>query len=383
MNSNLVDLFKDIAQAIRSKTGNSDKINAQNFPQKIREIGNNGNTGASLNIAYGDTEPDDTSKLWIKANKPESIVFGSNFDGVDSIETVGHLPSACDSMGCARVGNKVYLFGGNTSDTDFSNTINVFNIETQTLTTLSTTIPDSFSEMGCANVGNKIYLFGGYYYYSEYYYLSTIYEFNTETEILTKLKISLPFGYYNMSCASIGTKIYLFGGYDGSNRLNTICVFDTKMETITTLSTTLPIAYNSMGCVSIGTKIYLLGGRTATGRLDTICVFDTKMETITTLSTTLPIAYNSMGCVSIGTKIYLFGGYDGSDLNTINQFSLTHDLTQNNIEVITDYKNFFNVVNTDTMKVEIGVDSVLIGNAENKAENCEAYLYQNGTWIRV
>ena len=38
MNSNLVDLFKDIAQAIRSKTGNSDKINAQNFPQKIREI---------------------------------------------------------------------------------------------------------------------------------------------------------------------------------------------------------------------------------------------------------------------------------------------------------------------------------------------------------
>ena len=38
MNSNLVDLFKDIAQAIRSKTGNSDKINAQSFPQKIREI---------------------------------------------------------------------------------------------------------------------------------------------------------------------------------------------------------------------------------------------------------------------------------------------------------------------------------------------------------
>ena len=41
MSSNLVNLFEDIAQAIRSKTGNSDKINAQNFPQKIREIGEN------------------------------------------------------------------------------------------------------------------------------------------------------------------------------------------------------------------------------------------------------------------------------------------------------------------------------------------------------
>lgn len=38
MSSNLVNLFEDIARAIRSKTGNSDKINAQNFPQKIRDI---------------------------------------------------------------------------------------------------------------------------------------------------------------------------------------------------------------------------------------------------------------------------------------------------------------------------------------------------------
>ena len=38
MNNNLVNLFKDIAKAIRLKTGINDKIKAQDFPQKIKEI---------------------------------------------------------------------------------------------------------------------------------------------------------------------------------------------------------------------------------------------------------------------------------------------------------------------------------------------------------
>lgn len=59
MNSNLVDLFKDIAQAIRSKTGNSDKINAQNFPQKIREIGASPIPELPANLLYWTSFKDD------------------------------------------------------------------------------------------------------------------------------------------------------------------------------------------------------------------------------------------------------------------------------------------------------------------------------------
>ena len=36
--ADLKTLMEDIARAIRLKTGVSDKINAQDFPQKIREI---------------------------------------------------------------------------------------------------------------------------------------------------------------------------------------------------------------------------------------------------------------------------------------------------------------------------------------------------------
>ena len=52
--ADLKTLMEDIARAIRLKTGNSDKINAQDFPQKIREIETGGtiqkNTDVKGNI---------------------------------------------------------------------------------------------------------------------------------------------------------------------------------------------------------------------------------------------------------------------------------------------------------------------------------------------
>jgi hypothetical protein len=371
--------------------------------------------GAELNIAYGDTAPDDTSKLWIKASEPESIVFGGNFEGVESmsiLDTV--LPSAYSNMGATRIGNKIYLFGGyNTSNLQ---QIDVFDIETETIRRISSTaLPIAISNMGCASVGNKIYLFGGN---SKNGRVNQIQRFDAETETITTLNTTLPTKCSHMGCVSVGTKIYLFGGHDGSYTLGRIDVFDTETETITTLSATY--GQYAFGCASVGTKIYLFGGY----KSSRIVMFDMETQAISTLSATLSGTWQSPLCVNIGTKIYIFGtslnivdvfdtvtqsistisitndrgdlggagignkiyifgGYGSSRVNTINKFIVSKDLTQNNIEVITTDKNFFNVVNTDTMKVETGVNSVLIGNAENQAENCEAYLYQNDAWVQI
>lgn len=430
--ADLKTLMEDIARAIRLKTGVSDKINAQDFPQKIREIGNNGDTSVSLNIAYGNTEPDDTSKLWIKAKEPDSIVFGKDFEGVESIETIGNIPTAAYGMGCARVGEKIYLFGGYSGS--YLDTINVFDIKTRTIVTLNTTLPVACRGMGCISVGTKVYLFGGY---DGSNYLNTINVFDTETETITTLEnVVLPTACYYMACARVENKIYLLGGIASGTRnyLKTINIFDTETETITQLTTKLPFSGSSMGwasvgkliylfgyyyysmgaaysnsiylfdtetqnitqlsiklpavccdisCTNIGDNIYLFGGRNR-NNLNTITVFKPIDETITTLKTTLPISCYHISCINYGNEIYLFGGYSSSGyLNTTNLFSLTHELTHNNIEVITDYKNFFNIINTDIMKIEIGVNSVLIGNAENQAENCEAYLHQNDTWVQI
>ena len=136
-------------------------------------------------------------------------------------------------------------------------------------------------------------------------------------------------------------------------------------------------------CASIGTKIYLFGGYNGTAQ-NTIYEFDTETETIATLETTLPTPCSEMGCSNYGNKVYLFGGYGSSALNTINCFTLTHELTQGNIEIQSGLlKNKFNLINTENAQVEIGVENVYIGNANNEAELCEAYLHNGTEWVVI
>ena len=427
----LINELNGIGNAIREKTGGTDLIPLKEMANAIRNISGGGSSGAELNIAYGDNAPDDTSKLWIKANEPQSIVFDKNLDGVESIEILTPtLPSILYSFGCARVGNKIYIFGG--SYNGYKDTIYVFDIDAQTLSQLSVTLPTTNSELSCATVGTKIYLFGGY----NGSYLNTISVFDTVEQTITTLDVTLPtvlssstcsvldnkiylFGGSTTSkaatnsiimfdtdnqtvstlsttfpsatrgiaCARVNDKIYLFGGRGGSStstRNNKIMVFDTKTQTLATLSATLPEVRCYTNCVSVGSKIYIFGGEgggynTSTS-LNTICIFDTETQTIQTIDEVLPKATSSMGCDIYGCDIYLLGGMS---LNTINKFSITHELAENNIEVVTGFKNYFNVVNTGNMKVQVGIDSVLIGNAENQAKNCDAFLHNGTDWQQI
>jgi hypothetical protein len=92
-----------------------------------------------------------------------------------------------------------------------------------------------------------------------------------------------------------------------------------------------------------------------------------------------------MGSASIGTKVYLFGGIRSSVyLNTINVFDITHELAQGNIELQSGLlKNKFNLINTDNAQLQIGVENVYIGNENNEAELCEAYLHNGTEWVQI
>jgi N-acetylneuraminic acid mutarotase len=375
-------------------------------------------SGATFNIAYGETPPEDTSKLWIKANEPANVSVGSDIDGVESVASVGaYLPIACKEMGCARVGNKIYILGGYgssalntiqvfdietkttaTLETTLPstcrcsgcasvgnkiyilggkglNTINVFDAETETVATLATILPANCQRSGCVRVGNKIYLFGGVN-------LNTIIVFDIETEIVSTLPVTLPNNIYGMACESVGNKIYLFGGYVTGSKLNTIYEFDIETNRITTLATTLPNRVYNMGCAKVGTKIYLFGGYDGV-EYNTIYEFDTETKAITTLAVTLPNACYDVACSSYGNKIYLLGGSGYSLLNTINCFSVGFELAHNNLELQTGSNNKFNLINTDNAQVQIGVENVYVGNENNEAERVDAYLHNGTEWAVI
>ena len=402
---------------------------------KIADVSGGGSSGVELNIAYGDNAPDDTSKLWIKANEPQNITFKSDIDGVENAESLPTLLGTnLHSIASARVGKYIYLFGGRLSSG--TNGIYKFNTETETIEKLTATLPIIRYGATAVAYGTTIYIFSG----ENSNRLKDIIAFDTVTETCTTLTNTLTYVCVSSCGILVGETIYLFGGRDtASNGQSYIQLFDIPSQTATTLSTRLPESRISLAGELVGTKVYLFGGEYTTGTCkDTIYVFDTETNQISTISTTLPVAMSRMSSCVVGTKIYLFGGYNkanstdtpydtiyvfdteteeitqlpttipspccqmaseqignnvyffgGSNghyqtgYNTISKFSLTHELAENNIEVITAYKNFFNAINSNSMKLEIGVDSVLIGNAENQATNCDAFLHNGTEWQQI
>ena len=337
-------------------------------------------SGANLNIAYGDTAPSDTSKLWIKGNEPEEVTITTQ-QLLSTLSTT--LSEGTYGIGTAAVGTKIYLFGGRGNK--YLNTIQVFDTTNNTISKLSTTLPTAAFSIGTVAVGTKIYLFGGNGSNNR---LNTIQVFDTTNNTITTLSTTLPTAASGIGVAGVETKIYLFGGRSSSDPyyLNTIQVFDTTNNTISTLSTTLPTNTEGIGTAAVGTKIYLFGGNGSSGTKSTIQVFDTTNNTISTLPTTLPTNAKNIGAAAVGIKIYLFGGYVeyGVDyLNIINVFLTQIPLTANNI-LITEgqQENTFNLLSSPT-QVEISVKKVYRGNSSNIAELNDAYLYNGSVWVNV
>ena len=394
--------------------------------------GSTNSGGAELNIAYGDTPPDDTTKLWIKCDTPEAVqVLPPSLVGANAVATVSSdgeittldmvVPETIDYMATsAVVGTKMYLFGGSQT-TGNGDKIHVFDAKTSTITKLDTTLPTKIGGMASAVVGTKIYLFGG----TDGTKRNYIYVFNTETSSITKSTMTLSTASAYMASAAVGTKVYLFGG-SANSALNTIILYDLSTSTKTTLSATLPAYYYNIASAVVGTKIYLFGGTDGTNRRSDIHVFDTETNTRKKLNT-LPNAAHNMASAVIGKKVYLFGGNqtDGNSntilvfdteaneittLNTLpnasqyicamamdskvylidkssNRVAYVFDAPQESFSLAENHalvvasldKNFFALL----PNVVMGVERAYIGNANNESEPIEAALYQDGEWKTI
>ena len=388
--------------------------------------------GAEMNVAFGDTAPDDTSKRWIKTAEPESLEARLSFDFVGNEQMQAatlSLPAHVYSASASAVGKKIYIFGGGTSyskaiyvyDTEAnrfeklsvtlpkeatgnasaavgkmiyifggrsesgslgkSKAIYSFDTETQAVQTLTSTLPGDRYNMAAAAVGSKIYLFGGTYYSSGDKHSSTIYMFNAETEAITSLSARLPANTYNACAAAVGSRIYVFGGHNGSDALNTISVFDTDTQTLETLDVTLPNPVYMFSGAAVGSAIYLFGGHTGIAGLDTIVRFNAETNEVETLGATIPKKNWSTPAASIGSRIYYFDGLSSSASDhTLNTFVVNIDLPENHMLIETSGAG-----NTVRLfpNMEIGVKNVYLGNADGKGERVPAALYKDGAWTEI
>ena len=107
--NNLTDFLTGVADAIRAKKGTTALINPQNFESEIASISGGG--GGELNIAYGDTAPEDTSKLWVKTTEPDIVEISPDFGYGEAVQTTGIKSGFPTSNTTCEGGDYLYING--------------------------------------------------------------------------------------------------------------------------------------------------------------------------------------------------------------------------------------------------------------------------------
>ena len=198
-------------------------------------------------------------------------------------------------------------------------------------------------------INNKIYIFGGNkdsILFHDEMYLNYLYEFNTTTCNLAKIDLipidsdesNVPSGRKDHSMVAIGSNIYIFGGYNGTNtylgdlyKIDTTNSNSTKIDLmpIYEYESNVPSVRKEHSMVAIGSNIYIFGGYTYNvgGRDDLykIETNDTNVYNSTKITlipideyeSNIPTLRTQHSMVAIGSNIYIFGGYNGYNYDSV------------------------------------------------------------------
>lgn len=248
-------------------------------------------------------------------------------------------------MGCAEIGQKIYMFSGYEvsyhSGLDWGTFIFLFSLiflfggphgnppaqithpdkeikffdtktdnETEKNIVLNY-IPEPIYDFGCVSLGSKIYLFGGTKVVDRtqgdtLYQVSNVYEYSpAENILITKTPMNVPrtgAGY-----TVLNDKIYVAGGM-GENKqlLASLEVYD-PITNSWTLKTDMPTKRAELSCSAINGKIYAIGGcSNDTIPLNTVEIYDPATDKWKTVAPMLVPSFDISSAVRDG-KIFVFG----------------------------------------------------------------------------
>lgn len=380
--------------------------------------------GAELNIHYGDTAPEDTSKLWVKTTKPESVEISPDFGYGEAVQTTGVKSGFPTSAVTCEDGDYLYVAVSSTVKKYNKKTLEfvsnvvalsrsvinmvIFegglyytasyyhsygnsewrdaNLYYVDLNTKEETLLLQYVEhLGCSLIiyNNKVYLISGGSesssqsisgYWTHTYPINnriTVYDISLKTQET----ISYSYGCWYNKCCLIGNNVFVFGGYNreaNSAKSNIIKVnLDTK--TVTKCNAVLPIATYNMGVSNIGNYVYLSGGNKTS---QIVYRYDTVNDTIEQVNVTLEHARATCATFFNGTELYLLGSNA-----IVDKLQIDVPLSSTKLKIISDWlNNQFAVINSNSARVMIGVNKAFKGDENNKAKEVTAYVYDGVNW---
>ena len=410
-----------------------------------------GGGGADLNIDFGSTPPTDTSKLWVPlASKPDFVEcspvlnYGSMYS--EAIGTIGTNTSYITGFQNCMVGDWIYFIGPCLFDTGnydklCSKYLRRYNVKTFTLETVaqvetntgnyygyrgmcgcvvdgilyffggvrldgSSSVGDALqnysvyiydtnsgeghwqrynnvtgipraSKLSCCSIGTKIYIFGG---------LNEVdnirdtggYVFDTESLVFSGF-VSSPG--YGCSCCAVGDKIYVFGGYSNSAvyEYDTVNKTKTKKFDGNVLSSLATII---VPCININDKMFIFGNQNNSSYKFHLIQYDTTNSTCTDTGITLVSETAQTAWGMNGNDVYFFGGtsYNVTS-DRIQKFTIQTTLEKNNLFLQADFgfDNPFPLISSTKSKFTAYLRNAYLGDANNIAQLTNAYIYDAST----
>ena len=331
--------------------------------------GSDTNSVAELNIAFGYSEPKDTSMLWVRSSKPSNIVVSPEMQGIqfaDRLDTVleGLSYSEYTEWAYAAVGKRLYLFGGyyvdsGTSAVVASDAISRIDMETGETTIIDETLPHTCFGGSAVAVGNKIYIWPSQKSNYRNYY-NNVWCFDTESETISVVDGYIPAG-HRYTAVNVGNSLYRIGGMYDYNPTTAIYKFDLDTNTYEKVGD-LPNKNDGRHiAAAVGNNIYFVCSLNSAGRIGRVntednsitmiegvefesfaadggggsagetCVFaveknvyilfngflgncyycfDTESNTLTKIDNPFSFKYNDQRVVTIGSNVYFFHGMD-------------------------------------------------------------------------
>ena len=178
-------------------------------------------------------------------------------------------------------------------------------------------LPQLRSEVSVAAVGNTLYVIGGYAPAGPH---PTALDSTGAVDVSTPLvqaydvgtgrwsdRAPLPRGLNHVGVATLGGKIYAFGGFAQQNReaVTDANVYDPAADEWTALPP-LPAALGSVAVAALDGKLHLVGGRDVHS-VGTHLVFDPVTKRYATAAP-LPVGRDHMGLVAYEGKLYAIAG---------------------------------------------------------------------------
>lgn len=168
-------------------------------------------------------------------------------------------------------------------------------------------------------VNNKLYLFGGYTTTSSTYDIS-IHEYDIATNKWRSLANSPNLGRAWFSSAVVGTRLYYFGGWNGTQLRIAEC-FDTVTNTFFNIQQ-MPETRHGHCSVGANGEIYIFAGLTNGGATvnNSMYIYNIgeQIYRSVSLGQRPPVRCYS-GMVTGFNKVYIFGGYtDGNGTDSLN-----------------------------------------------------------------